>query len=770
MEPVETSGEFPFGRSGVSAQRRKLQDFDECGFLPKAATPVLHRFPVLKFFLAASVGLQLAGYSPAASAGPPVAPVENVTNTYFGAAVVDPYRYLEDLSDSNVVAWMKAQNNYTHSQLDRIPGRAPLLARIQELDSAVAARVDDVRRMPDGRYFYLKRLPQDNVYKLYMRNGLAGKETLLFDPDKFARAAGKPFAINYYEPSQAGNHVACGLSAAGSEDAVIHILETATSKEVDKPIDRAQFGGVKWCPDGKSFFYNRLQKMEPGMPETERYQKSRVFLHVVGADADKEPPVFGYQISPLVKMDPADDAFVVTVPNSAYALGSIEHGTRQEIAVYAAPLKSVGKPNTPWQKICDVDDDVTDFTVKGDEIFLLTHKNASRFKIIATSLVKPDLATARVVVPAGNAVITGMAAAKDALYVQLRDGGIGRLWRVTFSGKAEPVKLPYEGSVAITSADPRFSGTWLYLGAWTRAGQIYAYDPETKEITNTGLQPLGRFDAPEILESVEVKAKSYDGELIPLSIIYQRGLKRDGSNPTLLRGYGAYGISADPGFGPVLLAWCELGGVYAVAHIRGGGEYGEDWYKAGYRQTKPNTWKDFIACGEYLVGNKYTSPEKLAGSGGSAGGILIGRAITDRPGLFGAAVIQVGCLDMLRIETTPNGVPNIPEFGSVKTEDGFRGLYEMSSYTHVRDGTKYPAVMLATGINDPRVEPWQSAKMAARLQAATTSGKPVLLRVDYEGGHGVGSTKKQGEELTADVWTFLLWQFGLPGFQPPASN
>jgi prolyl oligopeptidase len=723
----------------------------------------------VRVFLTAGVGLQMVWHSLAAPPGPPVAPVEDVTNVYFGTAVVDPYRYLENLSDPRVMAWLKAQNDYTHFLLDRIPGRGALRARIQELDNAVAARVDDVRRLPAGRYFYLKRLPQDNMFKLYMREGLTGRETLLFDPEKFARAAGKPFAINYYEPSPDGNHVACGLSAAGSEDAVIHVLETATRKEVDTPIDRAQYGGINWRPDGKSFFYNRLQKMESGMPETERYQKSRVYLHTIGADADQEPPVFGYEISPRVQMDPADDPFINTMPDCKYALGVIEHGTRQEVTLYAAPLASVGKPNTPWRKICDVGDDVTDFAVKGKEIYLLTHKDASRFKIIATSLAKPDVATARTMVPAGNAVITGLGVARDALYVQLRDGGLGRPLRVPFHGKDEPIKLPFDGSVTLMALDSRLTGAWLDMGSWTRAGQIYEYNPRTEKITNTGLQPLGKFDAPDNLESVEVKAGSYDGEMIPLSIVYRRGIKLDGSNPTLLWGYGAYGISQDPVFGPALLAWYEKGGVFAIAHIRGGGEYGEDWYKGGYQQTKPNTWKDFIACAEYLIQHKYTSASKLAGEGGSAGGILIGRAITERPDLFGAAIIQVGCLDMLRIETTPNGVPNIPEFGSVRTEDGFKGLYEMSSYAHVQDGIKYPAVMLTTGINDPRVEPWQSAKMTARLQAATTSDKPILLRVDYEAGHGIGTTKKQNEEQRADVWAFLLWQFGLPEFQMPVS-
>jgi prolyl oligopeptidase len=724
----------------------------------------------LTILLAVTAGLHVARGDSSVLHGPPVAPVTNVTDTYFGVTVSDPYRYMEKLSDPEVAAWMKAQNEHTRSVLDRIPGRKKLLARIQELDDAVTARVTSVRRLPGGRYFYLKRLPQDNNPKLYMREGLTGQETLLVDPETFTKATGKPYAINYYDASLDGRHVACGISAAGSEDAVIHVLETATGEEVDKPIDRAQFGGIAWRPDGKSFFYNRLQELGRGMPAIERYQNSRVYLHVLGADADKEPPVFGYEISPLVKMETADIPGIDTTPGSKYAVGVIEHGVRRELTLYVTPLASVGRPKTPWRKICDVDDDVTGFAVRGSDVFLLTHKNASRFKVLRTSLARPDLATAETVVPAGESVVTGLATAKDAVYVRLLDGSTSRLLRVPYRGQTKPVPLPYDGSVSLTATDPRCDGTLLWMNAWTRAGQIYAYDPRTRKTTNIGLQPLGPYDAPEDLESAEVEARSYDGTMIPLSMVYRRGLKLDGTNPTLLSGYGAYGFAQEPWFDPRRLAWFEQGGVYAVAHVRGGGEYGQDWYKAGFQQTKPNTWKDFIACAEYLIEHKYTSPQWLGGIGGSAGGILIGRAITDRPDLFGAAIAVVGCLDTLRMETTPNGVPNIPEFGTVKTESGFKALYEMSSYDHVKDGTRYPAVMLATGINDPRVEPWQSAKMAARLQAATTSGKPVLLRVDYEAGHGIGTTKKQSEELAADLWTFLLWQFGSPGFQPPRPN
>jgi prolyl oligopeptidase len=261
------------------------------------------------------------------------------------------------------------------------------------------------------------------------------------------------------------------------------------------------------------------------------------------------------------------------------------------------------------------------------------------------------------------------------------------------------------------------------------------------------------------IDAVSVKAKSYDGTMVPLVILSKKGLKRDGTNPTLMIGYGAYGIvNTEPFFASGYLPWLERGGILAFAGVRGGGEYGEEWHLAGKQKTKPNTWKDFIACAEYLINEKYTSAAHLAGEGGSAGGILIGNSIAERPDLFGAAVDAVGVNDAVRAETTSNGVPNIPEFGSTKTEEGFKALLEMDAYLKVKDGVKYPAVLLVTGINDPRVEPWMSAKMAARLQTATSSGKPILLRVDYDAGHGFGSTKRQRNEQNADIYAFLFGQ------------
>jgi prolyl oligopeptidase len=309
------------------------------------------------------------------------------------------------------------------------------------------------------------------------------------------------------------------------------------------------------------------------------------------------------------------------------------------------------------------------------------------------------------------------------------------------------------------------AGVLVETRSWIQAGRLYCYDPGANAITDTRLLPQGKFDRPETLTSSEVLVASHDQVKVPLSIIHRKDIQLDGTNPTLLSGYGAYGFTNSMRFDPVQLAWLERGGVIAVAHVRGGGAFGKQWHHAGRRLTKPNTWKDFIACAEYLVNAGYTSPTKLAGKGGSAGGILIGRAITERPDLFAAAQISVGCTDMLRFETTMNGPPNVPEFGTVTKADEFRGLLAMSTFHQINDGTKYPAVLLTHGINDPRVEPWESAKATARFQAATASGRPVLFRVDYHSGHGIGSTKRQRHEELADVWSFLLWQFGDAEFQ-----
>jgi prolyl oligopeptidase len=308
-------------------------------------------------------------------------------------------------------------------------------------------------------------------------------------------------------------------------------------------------------------------------------------------------------------------------------------------------------------------------------------------------------------------------------------------------------------------------GAIFELAAWTRSSIVYKLDGTSEELVDTGIAPPSPVDFSNV-ESIEVKVKSTDGAMVPLSIVSQKGISKDGSHPLLLDGYGAYGISLDPAFYPFIKAWIDQGGTFATAHVRGGGEYGEDWHQAGKESTKQHTIDDFLACAQFLVDQKYTSPKLLAGEGTSAGGILIGGAITQRPELFRAALVRVGVVNPVRFETSAGGPANIPEFGTVKTDAGFKALYAMDAYLHVRDGIAYPAVLFTTGVNDPRVPPWAPAKMAARMQKATTSGLPILLRVDYDAGHGLGSTRAQLEADYADEWSFLLWQFGLPAFQP----
>jgi len=697
----------------------------------------------------------------------PVAPVRPVTEDYFGSKVVDPYRYMENLNDPEVQAWFKGQDDFTRSVLARIPGRERLLYRIKELDQSAPYRVQGVQRMEGEKYFYEKVLSSEEVGKLYERDGLTGADKLLVDPSKFVTTPGTHYSLNYFVPSYDGRYVAYGVSPGGSEDAVIHILDVAAGHDTGETIDRSWYDGIAWLPDNRSFVHVRFQKLEPHADPKERRLKSRVYLHRVGTDAESDVPVFGYGVVPGIDLDPSDSSAVYTDPRSKFVLATVNRGFANEDAIYLTTLESLGKPGAQWKKICGPEEDITGFDWRGDDVFLVSHKDAPRYKVLRTSFSHPDVAKAAVVVPEGEGVIQNVFAAPDALYVQELDGGIGRLLHVPYDGGApQPVSLPVNGTLSVIGGDPRLPGLLMHLTSWTKAGRIYFYDPSSKRATVTGLQPPGPFGDPTDIEATEVRARSYDGTMIPLSIISRKGMKLDGSHPTLLSGYGAYAINMEQYFDPIRIAWLERGGVFAIAHVRGGGEYGEEWHQGAMNQNKPNTWRDFIACGEYLVRHGYTSPAKLAGQGVSAGGILIGRAFTDRPDLFAAVLDNVGLSDMIRDMFSPDGPLNVPEYGDLNTPDGFKNLYEDSAYYHVKDGTHYPAAMVTTGMNDPRVVSWEPGKMAARLEAATV-GRPVLLRVDYQGGHGgFGATRSQIDELEADQWSFLLWQFGVPAFQP----
>ena len=686
-----------------------------------------------------------------------------VTDEYFGTKIVDSYRWLEDLKSPEVSAWMKAQNDYTRVVLDRVSGREKLRARIAQLDDT-GVRVSSFQSY-GGRWFYLERAPGQDNQRLYTRDGSNAAERLLLDPETLT-ANGVHYSIDYYTPSPDGKLVAVGIAPGGSENAVLHVLDAATGKELGDHIDRAQFGAIAWLPDNRSFFYNRLRKLGANEPRTSYYLNSRAYLHHLADDPDKDAPVFGNGLSSSISIGESDFPFIALPIASKYALAVDAHGVQNELTLYAAKVVDIHDAAAPWRKIADVPDDSTGFDIHGDHLYLVTHHDAPRFKVVRLNLADGTFQTAEVVMAPSEAVVVSVGVAADAVYVQKLDGGIGRLFRIPFEGgTATPVPLPFDGAIEELFTNAAEPGVYVRAASWTKSPVYLHYDPKTNQVADTKIVPPSPVDFSGI-ESEEVKAKAADGTLVPLSIVHKRGLKLDGSHPTLLHGYGSYGITYDPGFDPSSLAWLERGGVVAVAHIRGGGEYGEDWHNGGRKATKLNTITDFIACAQYLIDHKYTSPRHLAGEGTSAGGITIGGAITERPDLFAAALDNVGMSDDLRAELQVNGPANIPEFGTVKDEQGFHHLLSISGYHRVKDQTAYPAVLLTTGINDPRVDPWQMNKMTARLQAATSSGRPVLLRVDYDAGHGgIGATRTQHTNLLTDQYSFLLWQLGDPDFQ-----
>jgi prolyl oligopeptidase len=714
----------------------------------------------------------------AAPALPPVAPVHPVTTNYYGTEVTDNYRWMEVPGSKPLAAYMKAQNSYTQAMLAALPGRAKLLADMTKAEYAASITRDLV--IAGGKYFYTQTGIGQNAAKLYMRDIAGGMPELLVDPEKFGN--GQPAAINYFQPSLDGKYVAYGVSIGGSENSTLRVISTASLQDQGVAIsrvegDNAEINPVWWLPDD-SFAYYRLQKLEAGESPDDHYLKSRNWLHHLGSNpsGDGDRAVFGYGVDASVPTQPDQDAVVETYAGSAYAFGLLTQNEDQTDIndIYVSPVAALEAGKPVWKQVFSSGADVSGYAVSGNTIYILTSEGAPRYKIVSTSLQAPDFAHAATVVPQTGAVITGIAAAKDALYVSSTLNGYSSLKRLPFRGDgvglAQAVKLPYAGTISgglgsgvYASGDQ--DGAVFPLDSWTHPALWFRNDPASGKAEDTMLQGLPSVDTSGLV-SREVLATSYDGTLVPLSIIMQAGTKLDGKNPTVMEGYGAYGVTISPGFYRILLPWFRRGGIYAFAHVRGGGWYGEGWHQAGMKLTKINTILDFIACARYLEEQHYTSPAYLAGLGGSAGGITIGGAITWAPELFAAAIDSHGDTDSLRMEFTPNGPPNIPEFGSVTTAPGFHGLYAMSAMEHIYPGTKYPAVLGETGANDPRVEPYTVAKFVAALQAANSSGKPILLSVNYQSGHGIGDTRAEIVQEVGNELAFVLWQTGDPAFQP----
>ena len=688
----------------------------------------------------------------------------------FGVPVHDPYRYMEDLANPEVQFWLKEQADFARSTLDGIPGREGLRSRVEQLRNAATAQVGDVRA--NGSWVYsLKQLAGDNTPKLYVREGLHGSDRMLVDPESISATEGTLNSISFYAPFSDNKYLAFGIAGGGSENTTLHVLDLIGGKETGYVIDRAELCGASWTEDHR-LFYTRLQKLAPGARPEERYLNARAYIHTLGTGPGQDVALLGSGAAPSPFLAPTTYPFVGTASGCPWLFGVVLNGVQKEWTIYLAPTHSLEGGSPAWRKVVDLSDGVTSFAGHGNDLFLLTHRDASNGKILRLSLADPRMEDGREFLATSTGVISSFAAANDALYLVRSKGGHSELLRLSYApgSGVETIKLPFVCDVTRLMADGKTAGVVFFASAWTRVGGIFAYSPKLKRLIDTGLQPDGPFDKPKNLVVEEVMVRATDGALVPMSIVHRKGLRRDGNNPLILDGYGSYGIAQSPSLDLSSLAWYEQGGAIAVAHVRGGGEYGEDWHLAGSRASKPNTWRDGIACAEWLIAHRYTSAAKLAIQGSSAGGIFVGRAITERPDLFAAAIDASPLSDMIRFESSADGAQNIPEFGSIAADSGFKSLLEMSSYHKVVDSTRYPAVLLTTGINDSRVAPWQAAKMAARLQAATSSRRPVLLRIDYDAGHGFGSTNKQLAEQHADMIAFLLWQLGAKGFGPTSAQ
>jgi prolyl oligopeptidase len=706
---------------------------------------------------------------------PPKAPIRSVTDDYFGTNVVDNYRYFENLKDPEVQQWIKAQADYTRATLDALPGYSALLKRVEDLDESEPAQVSDLQIVA-GRYYTLRRPPGGQSPRLYVRDGVKGEDHLLIDPEKLSTDQNSHLTIEGYAPSPDGRYVAYGLAAGGSEQSTLHILDVQAGKDLPETADRVQDDPV-WRADSRSFFYPRAQKLTADKPPAERWNNPRVYVHVLGRAFDDDPPIVGRGVSdPAISLAPTEIPRVMTVPGSRYAIAFVFAGADTRLRVYAAPIDSVRDGHTAWRPVAASYDDqyigsdtaeIASIALTGDTLYWISRKDAPRGRILKLDLARRD-SKPEIVVPQGELPISEVYATRDAIYWRASDAGVNgvRRLRLQHGARIESLHLPYAANVVDVSTDAESSATVLSATSSLRSPAYLGVDAKTGAIIDTELQPAARDDHPDDLVDEEVKVKSWDGTEVPLSITRMKTVKLDGDNPTVILGYGAYGVNASPPYSRAMRAWYERNGVTATCHVRGGGEYGEAWHQAGFQATKPNTWKDLIACGEYLIAHRYTSASRLSAVGGSAGGIMIGRAIEERPDLFAAVVARSPDGDMLRFETTAAGPHNVREFGTVKTESGFKALYAMSPYANVKDGVRYPAVLITIGINDQRVPAWISAKFAARLQAATASGKPVLLRADYDTGHGlIDMTRRQRELALVDDLAFWLWQTGDPAFQ-----
>jgi prolyl oligopeptidase len=687
---------------------------------------------------------------------PVVAPIKSVTETLWGKKITDDYRYMEAL-DSSTIAWMKTQGAYTRSVFDGIKPLAPLKMEVAKFSSSFGLVQGYVRF--GSRDFYEERAPGSDNFDLMVSDS-AGVRKIVDVAALRAAHGGKPFAINYFLASPDGGKVAVGVSEGGSEDAAITVYDAASGAKIAGPIDRAQYGATSWSDDSKVLYFIRLQKLAANAPPTDRYLNATADAW----DLKSEPvPLMGAALGRGPVTTPVEAPAIALSVGAPLAATLSINGVQNELAMWLAPAAKVNDPAVKWTKFVTREDGITGLDMRGSEIFLLSHKGAPTFKVLSVRAGQP-LASAVTLVPAqGDRVIEGIHVGLDALYVLARHGAYSQLLRIPAgSTSIEEVALPFAGHISEAFTDPRIPGVTIQLSSWVVPPTGFVFNPASKAFSELKLGARGDINASDYVVS-DLGAKAADGTKVPLSLVQPKGVK--GAQITIIEAYGSYGISELADFSVRRAEAMRKGITYGVCHVRGGGELGEQWRLGGKDANKHNTWGDLIACSEYLIARGITTPSKLFILGGSAGGITMGRSMTERPDLFAGVLDLVPAANTLRAEFTAGGPANIPEFGTITNAAGLANLYDMDTIQHIKKGTQYPAVMITTGLNDPRVAPWEPAKIAAALQASGTS-KPVLLRIDEEAGHGIGSTKTQTDDLSADTIAFVFWRAGLPEWQP----
>ena len=695
---------------------------------------------------------------------PPKTPAGTTVDTIQGVQVADPYRWLEDAADAKVQAWSDGQNARTRGYLDSLPSEETTRAQLTKLITATSPSYSELEARGNV-VFAIYSDPAKQQPMLVTLDAKADPKSRKMVLDPNALDAKGLTSIDWFVPSPDGKLVAMSLSKNGSEDGTLHVYGVVTGKETGTPIARVQYptagGDLAWAEDGKSFWYTRYPG--PDAPAADQHFNMQVYHHRLGTDPAKDTPALGQKDG----LERVSEVFLDNRYDRGTVLASVQRGDGGEWAFYV-----LRENQAPVQVATYADRIVYAAIGPNDAIYGISRAGAPNGKIVKADApyASGALAHAAVIVPeAKDAILSGgaeqhvqdLSLSNDRLFVREIVGGPNEVRVFDLNGKARGA-LPLPPVAANSEIEPLAGGDVLFdVSTYLRPRYYARWNPASGKASETAL----KVTSPISFADTEVKrefATSKDGMKVPVNIIERKGTKRDGSNPTLLYGYGGYGISQTPFFlGAMRRLWLDRGGIYAIANIRGGAEYGERWHEQGMLMKKQNVFDDFAAAGEYLISARYTSHDKLALMGGSNGGLLMGAEITQHPDLARAVVSAVGIYDMVRVELDPNGSFNTTEFGTVKNPEQFRALYAYSPYHHVQKGTAYPAVLMLTGATDGRVNPMHSRKFTAALQAATGSGLPVLLRTSANSGHGIGSSLSERIAQQTDELAFLFDQLSM---------